>query len=87
MENSGLVVKLGGLFSDKTEAAVMAGTTVGYNFCMPSRPSWQRYFGVALDFQWNQLNSLRTLGNFHFVDGDQFAMALLVQVPVPIHGR
>ena len=40
----------------KTDPAFGAGAIVGYNFCMPYRPSWQRYFGVALDFQWNQFN-------------------------------
>ena len=37
-----------------TDVAVTAGAIVGYNFCMPYRPAWQRYFGVALDFSWNQ---------------------------------
>jgi hypothetical protein len=33
-----------------------AGAIAGYNFCMPHRQVWERYFGVALDFQWNQFN-------------------------------
>lgn len=78
--------QVGGLFSAKTDPAITAGATVGYNFCMSYRPSWQRYFGVALDFQWNQLNNLRTLGNFHYVDGNQFGLALLARVQYPLMG-
>jgi hypothetical protein len=78
--------QVGGLFSAKTDPALMAGATVGYNFCMPYRPSWQRYFGVALDFQWNQLNNLNNLGDFPNVGGNQFALALLARVQYPLMG-
>jgi hypothetical protein len=78
--------QVGGLFTEKTDPAVTAGATVGYNFCMSYRPAWQRYFGVALDFQWNQLNSLRTLGGFHDVSGNQFGLALLARVQYPLMG-
>ena len=44
-----------------TDPAVTAGAIVGYNFCMPYRQPWQRYFGVALDFQWNQFSQDRLL--------------------------
>jgi hypothetical protein len=78
--------QVGGLFTEKTDPAIGAGATVGYNFCMSYRPSWQRYFGVALDFQWNQLNNLKTLGNFHDVGGNQFGLALLARVQYPLMG-
>jgi opacity protein-like surface antigen len=78
--------QVGGVFSAKTEAALTSGVTVGYNFCMANRPSWQRYFGAALDFQWNTLEDLRTLGQSHQVDGNQFALALLARVQYPLMG-
>ena len=42
--------------ASSTDPAFSAGAIVGYNFCMPYRQAWERYFGVALDFQWNQFN-------------------------------
>jgi opacity protein-like surface antigen len=67
-----------------TDAGVLAGAIVGYNFCMPNRPAWQRYFGVALDFQWNQFN--QTLGDFDNLKGNQFALALLGRLQYPLMG-
>jgi opacity protein-like surface antigen len=78
--------QVGGLFTARTDPALTAGAIVGYNFCMPNRPAWQRYFGVALDFQWNQLNNLSILGNFPNVGGNQFALALLARVQYPLMG-
>ena len=40
----------------RTNTAFSAGAIIGYNFCMPYRPAWERFFGLALDFQWNQFN-------------------------------
>ena len=50
---------VGGLFSTETDPAITAGGIAGYNFCMPYRQPWERYFGVALDFQWNQFKPVR----------------------------
>ncbi len=67
-----------------TDPGVMAGMIVGYNFCMSYRPSWQRYFGVALDFSWNQFN--HGLGNAPNVDGNQFALSFLGRLQYPLMG-
>ncbi len=68
-----------------TDAAFGAGAIVGYNFCMPYRPSWQRYFGVALDFQWNQFN--QSIGDFSgSLNGNQFALGFLARVQYPLMG-
>ena len=68
-----------------TDAAFGAGAIVGYNFCMPYRPSWQRYFGVALDFQWNQFN--QSIGDFSgTLNGNQFALGFLGRVQYPLMG-
>jgi opacity protein-like surface antigen len=67
-------------FNRGTDVGVTAGVIGGYNFCMPYRPAWQRYFGVALDFSWNQFNHPR--GD----DGNQFALALLGRVQYPLMG-
>ena len=69
-----------------TDAAFGAGAIVGYNFCLPYRPSWQRYFGVALDFQWNSLTNERNLEWFRRPDGHQFALALLGRLQYPLMG-
>ena len=45
--------------SIRTDPGFSAGAIAGYNFCMPYRQPWERYFGVALDFQWNQFNHPR----------------------------
>ena len=66
-----------------TPPAVGAGAIVGYNFCMPYRPSWQRYFGVALDFQWNQFN--QSIEDIH-VNGNQFALGFLARAQYPLNG-
>ncbi|MGA8573711.1 MAG: porin family protein [Desulfobaccales bacterium] len=76
--------QVGGLFTAKTDPGVMAGATVGYNFCMSYRPSWQRYFGVALDFQWNQLNWNHE--NFYGDHENQFALAPLARLQYPLMG-
>jgi opacity protein-like surface antigen len=68
-----------------TDAAVGAGAIVGYNFCLPYRPSWQRYFGVALDFQWNQFN--QSIGDFSgTLNGNQFALGFLGRLQYPLMG-
>lgn len=63
----------------KTDAAFSAGAIAGYNFCMPNRPSWQRYFGGALDFQWNQHNHPDLKGN-------QYALSFLARLQYPLRG-
>ncbi len=68
-----------------TNGAVTAGGIVGYNFCMPYREAWQRYFGVALDFSWNQFN--HGLGNAPNVDGNQFALSFLGRLQYPLRGN
>ncbi len=71
--------------SISTDAGVGAGAIIGYNFCMPYRPSWQRYFGVALDFQWNQFN--QSIGNFSgSLNGNQFALGFLGRLQYPLMG-
>ncbi len=66
-----------------TDPAVKAGLIVGYNFCMSYRPSWQRYFGVALDFSWNQFNqSVEDIK----VNGNQFTLAFLARAQYPLQG-
>ena len=63
-----------------TDIAVTAGAIAGYNFCMSYRQPWERYFGVALDFSWNQFNhNVR-------VNGNQFALALLGRLQYPLMG-
>ena len=69
----------------RTDAAVGAGAIAGYNFCMANRPAWERYFGVALDFQWNQFTqSVRNSAN---VNGRPVRFSVTGQRPVPTHGR
>jgi opacity protein-like surface antigen len=72
--------QVGGLFSTETNAAITAGAIAGYNFCMPYRQPWERYFGVALDFQWNQFRPQ------NFPRGSQFALALLGRLQYPLMG-
>ena len=74
----------GGLFAADSDAKATAGGIVGYNFCMPNRPAWQRYFGVAVDFSWNQFS--HTFGDLGKVKGDQFALAFLGRVQLPLMG-
>ena len=68
----------------KTDPAIGAGAIIGYNFCMPNRQPWERYFGVALDFQWNQFN--QSVGNSDTLNGNQFALALLARAQYPFMG-
>ncbi len=71
--------------SIQTDAAVGAGMIVGYNFCRAYRPSWERYFGVALDFSWNQFNqSIRDFSGT--LNGNQFALAFLGRLQYPLMG-
>jgi len=64
-----------------TQVAVTAGGIVGYNFCMSYRQPWERYFGVALDFSWNQYTQGRVP-----IDGNQFALAFLARGQYPLMG-
>jgi opacity protein-like surface antigen len=66
-----------------TDPGFSAGAIAGYNFCMANRPAWERFFGVALDFQWNQFN--QSLDNFN-VGGNQFALTLLGRLQYPLMG-
>ena len=72
----------------KTDPAFSAGAIVGYNFCMPYRPAWERFFGVALDFQWNQFNHPGEdfLGGDFKIKGNQFALSLLGRLQYPLMG-
>jgi opacity protein-like surface antigen len=84
--------------SIKTDAAISAGAIVGYNFCMPYRPAWERYFGVALDFQWNQFNhpgedfnfttrfGVPVAGSIPKINGNQFALSFLGRLQYPLMG-
>jgi opacity protein-like surface antigen len=66
-----------------TDPGFSAGAIIGYNFCMANRPAWERFFGVALDFQWNQFN--QTFDPFN-VNGNQFALTLLGRLQYPFMG-
>jgi opacity protein-like surface antigen len=77
--------------SDKlrTNPAFSAGAIVGYNFCMSYRQPWERYFGVALDFQWNQFNHPGETAfgiDFPKIDGNQFALSFLGRLQYPLMG-
>ena len=63
----------------KTDAAFSAGAIVGYNFCRPYLEVWQRYFGAAVDFQWNQYNHPNLKGN-------QYALSFLARLQDPLRG-
>jgi len=67
-----------------TDAAFSAGAIVGYNFCMPYRQIWERYFGLALDFQWNQFN--QSIDNFSGRSGNQYALGFLARAQYPLMG-
>ena len=69
----------------RTNTAFSAGAIIGYNFCMPYRPAWERYFGVALDFQWNQFNH-PGIDNFDKINGNQFALSFLGRLQYPLMG-
>ena len=72
---------LSNTFNLGTDVGVTAGAIAGYNFCMSYRQPWERYFGVALDFSWNQYNQAIPFGN-----GNQFALALLGRLQYPLMG-
>jgi opacity protein-like surface antigen len=74
----------GNINNVQTDPAVGAGAIVGYNFCMSNRPIWERYFGVALDFTWNQFN--QSFRNSPNANGNQFALALLGRAQYPLMG-
>ena len=65
--------------SIKTDTAFSAGAIVGYNFCRPYKEVWQRYFGAAIDFQWNQFNHPNLKGN-------QYALSFLARLQYPLRG-
>jgi opacity protein-like surface antigen len=71
--------------SIKTNASVLAGAIAGYNFCMPYRQAWERYFGLALDFQWNQFNHPER-DFFPKASGNQFALSFLGRLQYPFMG-
>jgi opacity protein-like surface antigen len=71
--------------SMKTDPGFSAGAIVGYNFCMPYRQPWERYFGVALDFQWNQFNHPGQ-NFFPKISGNQYALSFLGRLQYPFMG-
>ena len=73
----------------RTETAFSAGAIVGYNFCMPYRPAWERFFGVALDFQWNQFihPGETAFGMITKGWGEPVCSHLPGPVTVPLHGK
>jgi opacity protein-like surface antigen len=74
----------GVLFATDSKVSGTAGAIAGYNFCMPYRPAWQRYFGLALDFSWNNFN-VRPDG-FSRINGNQFALTPLARLQYPLMG-
>jgi opacity protein-like surface antigen len=73
----------GAVFATDSKVCGLAGAIVGYNFCMPYRPAWERYFGVALDFTWNHFNyEPRNVS----LDGNQFALSFLGRLQYPFWG-
>ena len=73
-------------FNLGTDPAVTAGAIVGYNFCMPYRQPWERYFGVALDFSWNQFRRDKFFGTEEDDNGNQFALSFLGRLQYPFMG-
>ena len=73
------------LNSIRTDPGFSAGAIIGYNFCMPYRQAWERYFGVALDFQWNQFNQPEQ-DFLPRVGGNQFALSFLGRLQYPLMG-
>ena len=55
---------------------------------MPYRPAWERFFGVALDFQWNQFPPRARVDGFDFpeIKGNQFALSFLGRLQYPLMG-
>lgn len=68
-----------------TDPGVTAGAIVGYNFCTPYKQVWERYFGVALDFQWNSFNQ-PAQGILPNVPGNQYALSFLGRLQYPLGG-
>ncbi len=73
----------GALFATDSDVCGTAGAIVGYNFCMPNRPAWERYFGVALDFTWNHF---QVKPDDFKIDGNQFALTPLARLQYPLMG-
>ena len=65
--------------SIKTDAGFSAGAIAGYNFCRPYKEVWERYYGAAIDFQWNQFNHPNLKGN-------QYALSFLGRLQYPLGG-
>ena len=72
------------MFATDGKASGTAGAIVGYNFCMPYRQAWERYFGVALDFSWNHFDL--TPRHFRDINGNQFALTPLARLQYPLMG-
>ena len=71
--------------SIKTDAAFSAGAIAGYNFCRPYREVWERYFGAAVDFQWNSFNHPEH-NSLPKVSGNQYALSFLARLQYPLGG-
>jgi opacity protein-like surface antigen len=74
----------GNINNVQTAPDIGVGAIVGYNFCMANRPAWQRYFGVALDFSWNQFN--QWFRNSPSFNGNQYALSFLARGQYPLMG-
>jgi len=71
----------------QVDPAFSAGAIAGYNFCMPHRQVWERFFGVAVDFQWNQFNLKYDSNLFDLrAKGHQYALSFLARVQYPLMG-
>ena len=80
MASGGLVFTPVHCFLMGEDTAPAVGGIVGYNFCLPNRPIWERYFGVALDFTWNKFKPKT------FSGGDQFGLTALARLQYPLMG-
>ena len=68
-----------------TDPGITTGVIGGYNFCTPYAQVWERYFGVAVDFQWNQFDQ-PAQGALPTIGGNQWALAFLGRVQYPLGG-